>query len=86
MIWIDNLKQLKASPTYFVSNELFDAYPIHKFQVRDNYLLKEIKICFVKKTAQGWSEVMIDWNSTTKQLRYVLSPRQTVMTRLYANV
>ena len=33
LIWIDDLKQLKPYPTYFVTNELFDAYPIHKFQV-----------------------------------------------------
>jgi len=39
-----------------------------------------------KKTPQGWKEVMIDWNATTKQLQYVLSARQTIMTRLYGNV
>lgn len=33
--WIDDLKQLKSENTYFVTNELFDAYPIHKFQVID---------------------------------------------------
>lgn len=50
LIWIDNLKQLKPSLTYFVTNELFDAYPIHKFQVRDRSLLKEkIMQIFVRK-------------------------------------
>jgi len=33
--WIDDLKQLKPENTYFVTNELFDAYPIHKFKVID---------------------------------------------------
>ena len=32
--WIDDLKQLQSSNTYFIANELFDAYPIHKFQVK----------------------------------------------------
>ncbi|CAF3553134.1 unnamed protein product [Rotaria sordida] len=69
LVWIDDLKQLKSYNTYFIANELFDAYPIHKFQ----------------KTAQGWKEVMIDWNPITKQLQYVLSPRQTTMSQLYQN-
>ncbi|CAF0937151.1 unnamed protein product [Adineta ricciae] len=69
LMWIDDLKQLQARKTYFVTNELFDAYPIHKFQ----------------KTPQGWREVMIDWNPTTKQLQYVLSSKQTIMSRLYQN-
>jgi SAM-dependent MidA family methyltransferase len=34
LIWIDDLKQLQSSNTYFITNELFDAYPIHKFQVK----------------------------------------------------
>ncbi|UJR35579.1 hypothetical protein I4U23_028332 [Adineta vaga] len=69
LIWIDNLNQLHSQKTYFITNELFDAYPIHKFQ----------------KTPQGWKEVMIDWNPTTKQLQYVLSSKQTTMSRLYHN-
>ena len=32
--WIDDLKQLNTYSTYFIANELFDAYPIHKFQVK----------------------------------------------------
>ena len=32
-MWIDELKQLRSHRTYFIANELFDAYPIHKFQV-----------------------------------------------------
>ena len=32
--WIDDLKQLQSCNTYFLANELFDAYPIHKFQVK----------------------------------------------------
>jgi hypothetical protein len=36
--WIDDLKQLHSQNTYFITNELFDAYPIHKFQVKDNAL------------------------------------------------
>ncbi|CAF1665886.1 unnamed protein product [Rotaria magnacalcarata] len=67
--WIDDLKQLNSRNTYFIANELFDAYPIHKFQ----------------KTPQGWREVMIDWNPTTKQLQYVLSSRQTTIGQLYQN-
>lgn len=31
--WLDNLKDLDGMFTFFVTNELFDAYPIHKFQV-----------------------------------------------------
>ncbi|CAF1264061.1 unnamed protein product [Adineta steineri] len=69
LVWIDDLKQLQSRTTYFITNELFDAYPIHKFQ----------------KTAQGWKEIMIDWNPLTKQLQYVLSARQTAMSRLYNN-
>lgn len=67
--WIDDFKQLSSQQTYFITNELFDAYPIHKFQ----------------KTEQVWKEILIDWNPSTKQLQYVLSPRETLMTRLYAN-
>ena len=88
LIWIDDLKQLHSRNTYFVTNELFDAYPIHKFQVI-NYRNSFIYFFFLinqKKTAQGWKEVLIDWNPTTKQLQYILSPRQTLMSRLYGDV
>jgi len=42
LIWIDDLKQLHSHNTYFITNELFDAYPIHKFQVKDSSI--QIKI------------------------------------------
>jgi SAM-dependent MidA family methyltransferase len=91
LIWIDDLKQLHSHNTYFIANELFDAYPIHKFQVKNSSVPKKLyKIIFfcynLKKTAQGWKEVLIDWNPKTKQLQYILSPRQTIMSRLYENV
>ena len=39
LIWIDDFKQLLPYDTYFLANEFFNAYPVHKFQVefsRDN--------------------------------------------------
>jgi hypothetical protein len=41
---------------------------------------------FLKKTSQGWKEVMIDWNPLTKKLQYVLSLKPTPMIRIYENV
>jgi SAM-dependent MidA family methyltransferase len=38
VIWIDDFKQLLPFDTYFIANEFFNIYPIHKFQ----------------KTSQGW--------------------------------
>ncbi|UJR10386.1 hypothetical protein I4U23_014591 [Adineta vaga] len=69
LIWIDDFKQLLPHDTYFLANEFFNVYPIHKFQ----------------KTSQGWKEVMIDWNPLSKQLHYVLSMKATSMSRLYMN-
>ncbi|CAF3696380.1 unnamed protein product [Adineta steineri] len=69
LIWFDDMKQLLSNNTYFIANEFFNVYPIHKFQ----------------KTAQGWKEVMVDWNPLTKQLHYVLSLKATTMSRLYEN-
>ncbi|CAF2163809.1 unnamed protein product [Rotaria magnacalcarata] len=69
LIWIDDFKQLLHNDTYFIANEFFDTYPIHKFQ----------------KTSQGWQEVMIDWNPIRKTLQYVLSIKPTPMIRLYEN-
>ncbi|CAF4339220.1 unnamed protein product [Rotaria socialis] len=69
LIWIDEFKQLLHNDTYFIANEFFDTYPIHKFQ----------------KTSQGWQEVMIDWDPIRKTLQYVLSLKPTPMIRLYEN-
>ncbi|CAF3655765.1 unnamed protein product [Rotaria sordida] len=69
LIWFDDFKQLLSYDTYFIANEFFNVYPIHKFQ----------------KTSKGWKEVMIDWNPITKQLQYVLSLKPTPMIRLYEN-
>lgn len=44
--WIDDIKQLHSHNTYFIANELFDAYPIHKFQVINLYKTKN-KISFL---------------------------------------
>jgi len=41
LIWIDDLKQLHSRNTYFIANELFDAYPIHKFQVKGHLVRKK---------------------------------------------
>lgn len=52
--WIDDLKQLKSENTYFITNELFDAYPIHKFQVSDCFVRKveQMIICFVENSTR----------------------------------
>jgi SAM-dependent MidA family methyltransferase len=41
LIWIDDFKQLHSHNTYFIANELFDAYPIHKFQVEYSSIQKK---------------------------------------------
>lgn len=51
-----------------------------------NHPFASLLLFFRQKTEQGWKEVLIDWNPSTKQLQYVLSPRRTLMTRLYENV
>jgi hypothetical protein len=33
-MWIDDFKQLLAKDTYFIADEFFNTYPIHKFQVK----------------------------------------------------
>ncbi len=34
VIWFDDFKQLLPYDTYFIANEFFNVYPIHKFQVK----------------------------------------------------
>ncbi|UYV78306.1 NDUFAF7 [Cordylochernes scorpioides] len=70
--WYRSFNDLPTGFAFYVSYELFDAYPIHKF----------------KRTPEGWKEVLIDINDGPGEhhLHYVLSRGPTPASRFFVDV
>ncbi len=59
--WHDRFADVPGGPVLLIANEFFDALPIRQF----------------KRTADGWRERLVDVDSETGGLRFVLAPRPT---------
>jgi SAM-dependent MidA family methyltransferase len=68
--WYNNLQEipLNKGPILFVTNELFDALPVHQFKRLDG----------------SWREKLIDVDleSETQNFRWILSPSSTLPSRV----
>ncbi|XP_044732538.1 protein arginine methyltransferase NDUFAF7 homolog, mitochondrial [Chrysoperla carnea] len=61
--WYDSIEDVPKNFSILVAHEFFDVLPIHK----------------IKKTANGWREILIDYSEKDKQFKYVLSPTATAI-------
>jgi NADH dehydrogenase [ubiquinone] 1 alpha subcomplex assembly factor 7 len=56
--WYDRLEEIPVGPCFIISNEFFDALPVHQLE----------------KTAHGWEERRIGWNEERQEFFFTTAP------------